>query len=337
MRSRRSHRRGPAASLASVIVWANLDCEARWAGVTLPQHVLARISAASALLAAFAPEGEPVEIYAPAAIDPARVMLPDVTMKVGVPAHHDLAWADPAAKTVNDRWFSLALAETLGVALPGARAIASLAELDAHLVTLGDRAWVVKARWTAAGRDRAYGKGPLDAALGPRIAETRTYVARLIDRGGVVVEPWLDRVLDFGWCGHVGAQGPNVGLGPPNVGLGPHTLLVDERGGFVGIDLTPPGALAAAHHATLEHVVAQIGPALHRAGYAGPYTLDGFVYRADGHEKLHALCELNARHTFGHVAHALRRRFGATVLGFGSQPAGARVLVEDSCWIRGQA
>lgn len=309
-----------------MIVWANLDCEARWSGITLPQHVLARISAASALLAAFAPDGEPVEIYAPATVDPARVKLPDVTMKVGIPARHDLAWADPAARPVNDRWFALALAERLGIALPGARAIASMAELDEHLASLGDRPWVAKARWTAAGRDRAHGRGPLDASLGPRVAELRTYVSRLLDRGGVVVEPWLDRVLDVGWCGHMGAQGPNVGLGP-------HTLRVDERGGFVGIDLTPPNELTAKHHDVLEHVVGELGAALHLAGYAGPYTLDGFVYRANGEEKLHALCELNARHTFGHVAHALHDRFGASVLGFGVPPANARVLVEDSAWI----
>lgn len=309
-----------------MIIWANLDCEARWSGVTLPQHVLARISAASVLLAALGPEGEPVEIYAPAAVDPARVKLPNVTMKVGAPARYDLAWAEPAARPVNDRWFALELAARLGVALPGARAIASTSELDAHLATLGDRPWVAKARWTAAGRDRAHGTGPLDPARGPRVAELRTYVSRLIDRGGVVVEPWLERVFDFGWCGSMGAQGPNVGLGP-------HTLRVDERGGFVGIDLTPPDGLTAEHYKVLEHVIGELGPALHRAGYAGPYTLDGFVYRENGADKLHALCELNARHTFGHVAHALRARLGATVLGFGPPPANARVLVEGSAWI----
>ena len=125
-----------------MIVWANLDCEARWAGVTLPQHVQARISAASALLAAFAPDGEPVEIYAPAPVDPARVKVPDVTMKVGTPPRYDLAWADPDAKAVNDRWFALALAEKLGVALAGARAItldrrARRAPRDAGLIARG--------------------------------------------------------------------------------------------------------------------------------------------------------------------------------------------------------
>ena len=49
---------------------------------------------------------------------------------------------------------------------------------------------------------------------------------------------------------------------------------------------------------------------------------------------LHAPCEINARHTFGHVAHALHRRFGARVLGFGEPPPGARVLVDGSAWIQ---
>ena len=43
-----------------MIIWANLDCEARWGGAALPLRVAKRISAASALLAAFASDGEPV-------------------------------------------------------------------------------------------------------------------------------------------------------------------------------------------------------------------------------------------------------------------------------------
>jgi hypothetical protein len=48
---------------------------------------------------------------------------------------------------------------------------------------------------------------------------------------------------------------------------------------------------------------------------------------------LHA-CEINARHTFGHVAHGLLTRFGTMELGFGEPPEGARVLVEGSAWVR---
>src|SRR5690349_17195825 len=102
-----------------MIVWANLDCEARWVGAALPRAVARRVSAASALLAALAPESEPVAIYAPAAIDPARIQIPNVTMHAGAPAQWDLAWADPTAKAANDRRVALALANQLGVALPG--------------------------------------------------------------------------------------------------------------------------------------------------------------------------------------------------------------------------
>src|SRR6187551_3199246 len=95
----------------TMIIWANLDCEARWGGGSLPQHVARRVSAAAALLAAFAAEGESVEIYAPAAVDPDRIKVANVTMHVGRPSTWDLAWADPDAKAANDRRVALALNE----------------------------------------------------------------------------------------------------------------------------------------------------------------------------------------------------------------------------------
>src|SRR5207244_12087504 len=106
-----------------LIILANLDQEARWSGLGIPAHVARRISAAAALLAALAPDGEPVEIFAPAQVDPARIQFARPTMRTGEPVHFDLAWADPAARAVNDRRFALGVAEELGCALPGARAI----------------------------------------------------------------------------------------------------------------------------------------------------------------------------------------------------------------------
>ena len=302
-----------------MIIWANLDCEARWGGGSLPQSVARRVSAVSSLLSALAPAGEPVEIFAPAPVDPARIRLPDITLRTGEPARWDLAWADPNAKTANDRRVALALDEQLSTRLPGARAIDSLAQLDEHLAhgaaAAGvDRRWVCKAPWTAAGRDRAHGQGDtLDGEL-------RVYVGRLLERFGVVLfEPWLDRVLDIGTCARLSADGTVAAQAP-------HTLLSDPRGGFLGIDLALPpisdvdrGSLAAATDAA--------GAALHRLGYTGPFTVDAFVYRSGGGTRLRPLCELNARHTFGHVARALAARFGTRVLGFGAPPAGAQVLV----------
>jgi hypothetical protein len=300
-----------------MIIWANLDCEARWGGVSLPRHVARRVSAAAALLAAFAAEGESVEIYAPAAIDPHRIKLANVTMHVGEPSTWDLAWADPNAKAANDRRVALALNDHLDTTLPGACALTSIAELDAHLATITSPRWVCKAPWTAAGRDRAYGEG--STASG----EQRVYIGRLIERfGAVIFEPWLDRVIDIGVCASLMADGRVVAQAP-------HTLLCDARGGFLGIDLTPP-SLHPDDRLVLANAVEAAGTALHRLGYSGPYTVDAFIYRDGDKQALHPLCELNARHTFGHVARALATRLGTRVLGFGTPPADAQILIAPS-------
>lgn len=297
-----------------MIIFANLDCEARWAGGVLPQHVARRVSAAASVLAAFAPEGEHVEIYAPAAVVAERLRIPNVTMRVGTPPRWDLAWADPAAKAANDRRLALALNERFGSALPGARAVTSLAELDEHLARTGAARWVCKAPWTAAGRDRAHGEGT--AATG----ELRVYIGRLIERfGAVVFEPWLDRVRDIGVCASVSSDG-RVDAEPP------HTLLSDPRGGFLGIDLAAP-PLHDFDRELLAKTVAACGSALSRQGYVGPFTVDAFIYRDGVAQALHPLCELNARHTFGHVARAVAKRFGTRVLGFGPPPPTAQLLV----------
>jgi hypothetical protein len=279
-----------------LIIYANLDQEARWSGLGVPAHVARRISAVSALLAALAP-GADVEIWAPAAVDPARLLMePPPVMRVGVPPRWDLAWADPAAKAVNDRRFALRVAK-----LAGTRVIESVDDLDGEWP--GE--WVAKAVWTAAGRDRARGQGAPSGEL-------RARVANLVARAGaVVVEPWLERVADLGVCSFVG-RAPNP----------PHTLLVDERGGFTGIDLSVP-ELPPAMRDELDATVAACDRALAAAGYSGPFTVDAFVYRGERGPTLRPLCELNARYTFGHVARAL----GCRALRFGAPPSGARVLV----------
>src|SRR5689334_9878065 len=103
-----------------MIVLANLDCEARWAGAPLGGRVLRRISAVSALLAYLAPPDDDAEVWAPAPVDAARLAIGrPVTMRVGTPARWDLAWADPGAKAANDRRLALAVHERLGTRLPG--------------------------------------------------------------------------------------------------------------------------------------------------------------------------------------------------------------------------
>jgi hypothetical protein len=359
-----------------MIVWANLDAEARWAGITLPKAVLERLAALAPLLGALAdgPVEGPVEVFAPAAVDPARVKLANVVVRTGVPSNYDLAWAQPSAKAANDRRLNLHLHERLGTLLPGQRVVTSVDELDA-----ARGKWVCKAPWTAAGRDRAYGDGA-------PIGDNRIYVTRLLERfGALLFEPWCERLFDVGVCAHTDGRKH-----------APHTLLSDARGGFVGIDLAPP-PLSLDETAQLDGVVDEARAELLRERYAGPFSVDAFIYAAyrvlaehmyerkfgDGYfptvvatfldraaaeafiaaqpsppaadmmptqpsppegtmpiiysivedRQLHAPCEINARYTFGHVAHALAARYGAIRLGFGEVPPGATVLVEGGAWL----
>lgn len=275
----------------TVVVHANLDIEATWAGQPLPRRVLARISAAGALMCAFGDE-----VWTPAPVDPARLAM-RVALRTGAPPRADVAWAQPGAKAANDR----RLAQRV-CALPGARVATTLDALAAMPAP-----WVAKAPWTAAGRDRV--RGPLDA-------ETTRHAARLLARhGALVVEPWCDRLLDFGVCATVDATGRVTAEAP-------HGLLVDARGGFLGIDLAAP-ALTTAERDRVEAAVHAAGAAIAATGYAGRFATDGFVW---GDRVLHPVCEINARHTFGWVARAL----GARRLGFGAPPAAARVLVRPT-------
>ena len=138
-------------------------------------------------------------------------------------------------------------------------------------------------------------------------------------------EPWRERVFDFGVCATISGDG-RVTAHPP------HALLVDPRGGFLGIDLAEP-PLTTAERDRVDAAVHAAGAVIAAVGYAGPFAIDGFVY---GARELQTVCEINARHTFGWIARAL----GVRRLGFGPPPADGTVLIapcdaDPSCaWVR---
>ncbi len=337
------------------LVLGNLDCEARWAGVTLPRRVQTRISAAATLLRFLF--DEPIALWTPVPVDPKRVPpLP------GAPAPHlvsgpqpraaHAAWAAfagqrlPAprdryqlgpppplavATRVNDRRFAAALERELHLEIPGACEIRSSDELAEHLARGGAAAsptgqWLCKAPLTAAGRDRVLGHGPLDD-LSARA------VTRLLARFSVLLfEPYLERVADLGVCAVATADEVRQ--------RSPHTLLTSARGGFLGIRTGAP-PLTSAHSEELARVVEHAGRALAAHGYRGPFAVDAFLHRArDGQLQLRALCEINARLSFGWIAAALAERLGTRELGFSAEPpAGATVLVgpapdDAAAWVR---
>jgi hypothetical protein len=290
-------------------------------------------------------------------------------MRVGTPPRADLVWAQPDAKAANDRRLAhrvgIELDEAAGGSFPRAtslphativesvNALIAWTEQRAHEVDRDNDArsadgadaksvrWVVKAPWTTAGRDRCHGDG---APTG----EQRTRVSRLLEKfGALVVEPWVERIMDVGVCARVDEFRPRErdpsdvthAVGPSEVtdAVGPsddfyvtlhdpHSLITDARGTFLGIALDRP-PLEPTERMHVGITARAVGARLASMGFRGPFAIDAFVYRDDEHgRRLHALCEINARHTFGHIAHAFGAR-GAKRLGFSAPPPDATILV----------
>jgi len=200
-------------------------------------------------------------------------------------------WAlhsEPAiARHCNDRRFAFALAETNGWSLPGARVVTTLAELP----TTGT--WLAKAPFSAAGRERVRFSGD----------DQRTRIERLLSRfAALLVEPWVDRVVDLGCAGLV-ADAVHV--------FPPHRLDVDRSGTFRAAVIDDSGS-AIADPAILDQVrdtAAAAGDALRAAGHRGPFSIDAYLWRDDtGSLRLQRMSEINARLTFGLVARAAAER-----------------------------
>lgn len=212
-------------------------------------------------------------------------------------------WALPrssaeAALRANDRFFCFELSRSLGVSLPGAAPLSSLGELEKHLAKGGaalspERAWVLKAPFSCAGRLRAFGRGdrlePAAAARAERLFEAF---------GRLLFEPWAERLADYGRTGLVGDDSVEI--------LPPHVSIVETLGGYLGTEISLSGVGLSPDETQLsDRVISEVGARLHACGYRGPFTVDFWQYLSDeALPRLHPLGEINARFSFGLVAWA---------------------------------
>ena len=321
-------------------ILANLLCEDELAGRNPNRKTLETVSGLATLLRVFAREGD--RLWTPAPVD--RILpVPGLPIPESGPVEpvdellawcetpqaaslrkkrtiasdlplHELVWHLPVPSPsvvarVHHRAFHLKVAEELGCALPGARMVESLSDLD----SVSAPAWVVKAPLSASGRSRYIERN------GPRLSDlkSRRTVERLFEaHGPLLFEPWMERTADFG-CSAI--------LTPELKIVGFHRQMVDIKGQFAGIEL--PAEVP-------EMPVEKVAEALRREGYVGPFGIDAWSYG----NRFNPLGEINARMTFGLVAWALAERLGIERLRlrFGSEvPDGAIPLLDGtpSAWI----
>jgi uncharacterized ferritin-like protein (DUF455 family) len=223
----------------------------------------------------------------------------------------------PWREALPAEWFSkeiglrlehaLGLQPETGVLCQDAAAV--LAEISRHLLT-GQA--LLKAPLSYAGR----GHLRVNAASEP--ARTHGWICNtLASHGGVVVERWLERVLDFSALYEM-----KPGGGVTLIGL--TRLENDAAGRFLGIRVSPKwGTLlepeiaaflfreAAVMDLYQRKIPALLGPLL--PGYVGPLGVDAMVHRrADGSLALKSVVEINVRQTMGRVAWEwMKRRPGS--------------------------
>ncbi len=202
--------------------------------------------------------------------------------------------AEVAARC-NHRGFAFELAGRLGTALPGARLIGAVGELEDHLRAGGGAAgagvWQARAPYSASGRHRLRHRGPPDA---PAISR----LERLLAAGPLLFEPWVDRIADVGVVGIVAGPGRKRLFAP-------HRLDNDAAGVYRAVGIDQPPELQAAERERVDETAHAVADALAAAGYRGPFGVDAFVWRDPaGARRLQPMSEINARLTFGLVARA---------------------------------
>lgn len=185
-------------------------------------------------------------------------------------------------RRVNHRLF----AHELGGGLPGQAYVQSREQLLAHLGNFEQR-FLLKRPLSFAGRGQL-------RSLGPFSEKQWSWVDVSLARDGLLLEPLVEIELEVSLHGFVWRDGRHE-LG--NI----CRQLVGTRGTFQGVRRAHDSELTAAERSSLLEQGERVAHALARAGYFGPFGIDGYRYTIEGSASFCALGEVNARYTLGFV------------------------------------
>jgi hypothetical protein len=222
---------------------------------------------------------------------------------------------------VHDKAFALTEARSGGLLSPGLEGLPIAfdpGELEDPAAALGRieacvRSWpewtggrfTLKPRQGSSGRGRVAGVG----MGGPAREAIRSAIPRLAQRGGAILEPWLDRRCDLSACIHL--PPPEARATPPTL-LGSLEQIVSPGGGFRGHcgELDARGRVFSGHREdeAVRTSSVWLAERARDQGLFGPCGVDAFTYLEGDRERLRPALELNARATMGLVSLGLIRR-----------------------------
>ena len=185
-------------------------------------------------------------------------------------------------------------------------AVAAIRSALARWPRWAQRRFTLKPRWGCSGRGRVAGvEGRAD---GP---DLRGALPRLADRGGALLEPWLDRSEDLSASLRIGREGEIVVLGTTRQCLAPSGLYRGQRG---NVDSRGRVTSGSDHDEPLREAAVAVARAAFAAGFWGPCGLDAFAFRQGGQEVFRPVVEFNARFCLGTLAIGLVRRGLAAIV-----------------------
>jgi uncharacterized ferritin-like protein (DUF455 family) len=210
-------------------------------------------------------------------------------------------------RPTNDSW--LCTENEVGVA------VNSLAEALAAIATIrrrGHHRIVVKEVLGLAGSNAM-------RLFEPEILEShRRWITNAVENHRqLVVEPWLERELDFSvqlemsddglkLCGYTGLINDAKGQFHGNVAAPGHQKKIPAN--LIALFPEPPD-IAQRLHALYADIFATLEEELRRVNYHGPVGIDAFAYRDAGEKiRLKPIVEINARYTMGRLTVELMKR-----------------------------
>lgn len=192
---------------------------------------------------------------------------------------------------------SRAFGASLGTTMPASAFVADLDAAERRLASpppFGN-GWRIKRAFGMAGR-----RHRLAARRAPTAADL-DFVRAGLREGGVLIEPNVEIVREYALHGRLDpsgllAEGRLVVQRCERSGAWIETMPADEE---------DVGRVGAAIRAEL----LRVGPALHEAGYFGPFGIDAFTFRGEsGRVVLVPRSEINARYTMGFAVGLSPRR-----------------------------
>jgi hypothetical protein len=180
--------------------------------------------------------------------------------------------------------------------LPGSAVLRTVAEVVSHIDehAQDNAGWVLKANYGMSGRERTLGRGN-------QLAEpVLNWIRKRCVQGGVVYEPWLERIDEAGLQWNIPKDGE-----PQLLGITP--LMSDAIGTYRGSLISGSDAELGTWKSAVG-VTRQVMQRLQEHGYFGPVGIDAMHYRAASDEILcRPVQDLNARYTMGRLALGLKR------------------------------